>query len=412
MILSRFRLITAYLILFLFWVPTHAKSADLSEKTLIERELNTLAELPDSQIDLLDTLLLVSRHWDQTLQTQPLKDEISHLVLEVKKDLRGSDDAKKIVETLRHVIHNQAGYRYTEQVDVRGIPVNNEELFLHGMLKTKRGYCMNLSLLYLILGQKLNLPLFGVPLPNHFFARYENGYHRINIEATEGGTSFPDSFYRQRYLPHSEKDDSYFLNNLNAKKTLGAYFSNVGMVYYQNQKTEQAIFYLQLSTKINPRSIDAQNNLANIYSEQKKFKEAIRHYHLALKTSPGNISTLFNLGLVQQEKGDFEAAVESFLQVIQIDKVFTPAHQRLANLFLKRNQLISSLLHLKVLAKLQPESIQNKINIANAFGRLGQHPLALQTFKAILNQHPDNEKIHAGLAETYYRMNDFPHAIE
>ena len=55
---------------------------------------------------------------------------------------------------------------------------------------------------------------------------------------------------------------------------------------------------------------------------------------------------------------------------------------------------------------------QNKINIANAFSKLGQHPLALQTFKAILNRYPDNKKIHSGLAETYYRMNDFPHAIE
>ena len=85
------------------------------------------------------------------------------------------------------------------------------------------------------------------------------------------GASFPDSFYGQRYLSSSEKDNPYFLKNLNTKQTLGAYFSNIGMVYYQNQKIERAIFYLKLSTKINSSSIDAQNNLANIYSELKKY---------------------------------------------------------------------------------------------------------------------------------------------
>jgi regulator of sirC expression with transglutaminase-like and TPR domain len=377
MILLRFRFITAYLILFLFSTPSFAQSAGTANKTLIEKELGNIPELQNSQIDLLETLLLISRHWNPSLEIQSLRDEISNLVLDVKNNLKGSRDTHAIIRSLRLAIHNKAGYRYTEQVDAMGIPINNEELFLHGMLKTKRGYCMNLSLLYLILGQKLDLPLFGIPLPNHFFVRYEKGKNRINIEATEMGATFPDLFYRQRYLSASGKESSYFLKNLNTKQTLGAYFSNIGMVYYQNQKFERAVFYLQLSTKINPASIDAQNNLANIYSELKKYPKAIQHYEIALKASPGNISTIFNLGLVHQQSGNLDAAVENFLQVVQIDNNFAPAHQRLANLFLKSNRITSSLLHLKVLAKLQPESIQNKINIANAFGRLGQHALSI-----------------------------------
>ena len=64
------------------------------------------------------------------------------------------------------------------------------------------------------------------------------------------------------------------------------------MIYYQNQNPERAVFYLGLSTAINPQSIDAQNNLANIYSELKKPQKAIKHYNLALKADPGNTSTL------------------------------------------------------------------------------------------------------------------------
>jgi formylglycine-generating enzyme required for sulfatase activity/regulator of sirC expression with transglutaminase-like and TPR domain len=412
MILSRFRLITAFLILLLFSIPSFALSASTTDEILIEKELGNIPKLGNSKIDLFETLLLISRHWNPSLDIQPLQDEIKNLVLDVKHNLQGASNADAIIRALRLTINNNAGYHYTEQVDARGIPINDEELFLHGMLKTKRGYCMNLSLLYLILGQKLDLPLFGIPLPNHFFVRYEKGKDRINIEATEMGASFSDSFYRQRYLASSEKESSYFLKNLNTKQTLGAYFSNIGMVYYQNQKIERAVFYLQLSAKINPASIDAQNNLANIYSELKKYPEAIQHYEIALKASPGNISTLFNLGLVYEQSGKLNVAIENFLQVVQIDNNFAPAHQRLANLFLKNNRTTSSLLHLKVLAKLQPESIQNKINIANAFGRLGQHALSIQTLKEIQKQSPGNKKVHDGLAEAFYHMGDFSHTIE
>ncbi|MZG52848.1 MAG: SUMF1/EgtB/PvdO family nonheme iron enzyme [Nitrospinae bacterium] len=410
MILSRFRLISASLILFFFLVPTAANSANITGGKSIEKRLQDIQNLPDNKIDLFETLLLISKHWNPNLPIQPLRPEISSLVSDVKRDLPG--DANKIVRSLRNAIHTKAGFRYTDQVDARGIPINDEELFLHGMLNTKRGYCMNLSLLYLILGQKLNLPLFGVPLPNHFFVRYENGGNQINIEATEMGTSFPDSFYSQRYLPPSENKSSYFLNNLNTKQTLGAYFSNIGMVYYQNKKIERAVFYLRSYTNINPTSIDAQNNLANIYSEQNNYSEAINHYNLALKASPGNFSTLFNLGLAYQKIGNIDEAIKSFLQVVQLDTSSVIVHQILANLFLKKNRIISSLLHLKALAKLQPESLQNKINISKAFSRLGQHSVAIQTLESLKGQFPGDERIHAALAEAYYRSNDFAHATE
>ena len=412
MILSRFRLFFVYLILFFFGVAPLAGSVDFDDGIRIQKKLAEIPSLSDSEIDLLETLLLISKHWNPSLQIKPLRLEIDNLAQEVKKSIQGSSGAEETVRALRSTIHKKSGYRYTEQVDERGFPTDDEELFLHGMLKSKRGYCMNLSLLYLILAQKLDLPLFGVPLPNHFFVRYEAGKNRINIEATELGEAFPDSFYQQRYLLSSANEGSYFLQNLNTKQTLGAYFSNVGMVYYQNQKIERALFYLKLSTDINPKSIDAQNNLANIYSELHKHPEAIQHYNLALKADPGNSSTLFNLGLALEETGNINEAIETFLQVVQIDNGFAPAHQRLANLYLNSNRITSSLLHLKILSKLQPDSIQNKINIAKAFGRLGQHRLAIQTLKDVQKQSPDNPKIHEELAEAFYRMEDFPRALE
>lgn len=377
------------------------------EKQLIQIQLDS-----NTNPDLLETLLLVSKHWQPSLDLAPLKEEIEKLTHSARQNLKGQDKPEDIIRILRTLIHDTGRYGYTDQVDEKGVPVNPEELFLHGLLDTHKGYCMNLSLLYLILGQKLGLPLHGVALPNHFFVRYEKEGVHINIETTERGASYPDSFYQQRFGTQADNQKSYFMQNLSGRKTLGAYFSNVGMVYYQNQKPERAIFYLELSTSINPQSIDAQNNLANIYSELKKPDKAIKHYSLALKADPNNTSTLFNLGLVFMESGDSSKAIDAFLQVVQIEPGFSPAHKMLANLYLQNKRLTSSLLHLKLLARIQPENLQNHLNIASAYGRMGQQALALETLKKVQRQFPNSPEIHEGLAEAYYRMEDFQHAIE
>ena len=381
-------------------------------KGSIETQLLQIQQDSNTSPDLLETLLMVSKHWQPSLDLAPLKEKVEKLTRSARQNLKEQDKPENIIQILRTLIHDAGRYDYTDQVDAKGVPINPEELFLHGLLDTRKGYCMNLSLLYLILGQKLGLPLHGVALPNHFFVRYEQEGVHINIETTERGASYPDSFYQQRFGALADNQNSYFMKNLSSRKTLGAYFSNVGMVYYQNQKPERAVFYLGLSTTINPQSIDAQNNLANIYSELKKPDKAIKHYNLALKADPNNSSTLFNLGLVFMESGDSNKAINAFLQVVQIEPGFSPAHKMLANLYLQNKKFTSSLLHLKLLARIQPDNLQNHLNIASAYGRMGQHALALETLIKVQRQFPNSPEIHEGLAEAYYRMEDFQRAIE
>ena len=409
--LKRFIDIPVLIFLFTYILqPTIASSNSLFAGN-IETQLLEIQEDFNENPDLLEILLMVSKHWKPSLDLAPLKEETEKLTLSARQKLQGLDRPEAIIRTIRTVIHDEGGYRYTDQVDERGVPINPEELFLHGLLNTHKGYCMNLSLLYLILGQKLGLPFYGVALPNHFFVRYERDAVKVNIETTERGVSYPDSFYRQRFGTLAGSKNPYFMKNLDTRQTLGAYFSNVGMVYYQNQNPERAVFYLGLSTAINPQSIDAQNNLANIYSELKKPQKAIKHYNLALKADPGNTSTLFNLGLVLQESGKATQAINAFLQVVQIDPGFSSAHRMLANLYLQDNRLISALLHLKLLVRIQPMNLQNHLNIASTYRRMGHQKLAIETLKSVQTQFPGHTEIHEGLAEAFYRMKDFHQSI-
>ena len=395
--------------------PSHA-ATNLQSETVqaksTEDRLASILSLPDKEIDLAETVLEISRHRDATLDLSSMQEELDRLTESVRRQITATSSPGEIVAALRKTIHQDGGYRYTDRVDARGIPTDPAELFLHGMLKSKRGYCMNLSLLYLIIGDRLNLPLFGVPLPNHFFVRYVSDDKRINIEATEQGVTYPDSFYRQRFGAGADTTGTFFMGNLRKKGTLGAYFSNVGMVYYQGKQPEKAVFYLDLSTKINPRSIEAHNNLANIYSEIRQMDKAIHHYQLALQADPGNLSTLYNLGLAHIQSGQADQAIETFLQVVQIDSSFAPAHQSLTRLYLGKRRYYGALLHLKKLAQLDSTNYQTQVTIGTVYLRIGQHRLALETFNGLRTKYPGKAEILEPLAETLYRMEKFDQATQ
>lgn len=375
----------------------------------IQEELVATLALPEDKIDLTETLLLISRHWDPALDTGPLKQTLDQLTESARRQLQGNPSPKETVGILRKVIHQEGGYRYTDALDPAGMPVNPAELFLHGLLQTRRGYCMNLSLLYLILGERLNLPLYGVPLPNHFFVRYDSPEYRVNIEATEGGTAFPDSFYEQRF--GVTIDSKYFLSNLGKKKTLGAYFSNVGLVMYRAAKPQAAVFYLEQSAGINPQSIDALNNLGNIYSELKQHDPSIHAYERALKADPGNFSTLYNLGVAYSESGALDKAEVALLQAVQINPRFTRAHEILVRIFMQQRKLASALLHLKLLNRMQPGQLRIQLDMGTVILEMGQADLALHYFESLQRRYPQAIEVNERMADVYFKQKDYPKAI-
>jgi len=377
-----------------------------------ESRLVSIFEKNTEKIDLTEALILISKDWNPSLDEKLLRSEINQLIALVKSKLKPESTAQDTVDILKQVIHQDKGYRYTDNVDARGIPTNKDELFLHGMLKSKVGYCMNLSLLYLIIGDQLDLPLYGVALPNHFFVRYHSGNEHINIESTEFGASYPNSFYENRFGIKFEAKAPFFTQSLNKKESLGAYLSNIGMVYYQNARPQKALFYLKPSAKINTLSVEANNNLANIYGELKQYELAISQYKKALKANPSSVPTLFNLAQTYIDLSNNEKAIESFLQVIQIEPTFTQAHQQLVKIYLKKENYLGALLHLKQLTKANSNDISAQTSIAKIYNKLGNFKLALEILSPIITHTPDNIEARETLAEVFYKAGNFDNSIE
>src|SRR5262249_23420294 len=74
--------------------------------------------------------------------------------------------------------------KYTDPADV----------FLNGVLDSKRGTCGNMAVLLVAVAWKLGWPLKLACVNTHYIARYDDGKVRYNVEATQIGAGRQSAF--------------------------------------------------------------------------------------------------------------------------------------------------------------------------------------------------------------------------
>jgi regulator of sirC expression with transglutaminase-like and TPR domain len=65
--------------------------------------------------------------------------------------------------------------------------------FLDRILKTKSGIPISLSVIYLLIAWRLELPVYGIPLPAHFIVKYDDGENEYFIDPFYGGEQYSRS---------------------------------------------------------------------------------------------------------------------------------------------------------------------------------------------------------------------------
>lgn len=107
---------------------------------------------------------------------------------------------------------------------MKALYANPDNIFLAGLLRTKRGSCVSMPLVYLAIGQRLGLPLHLVCIGRHYFIRWEEPGFRMNIETTivdRVSVSPDDQVYLEiEGLPQDKLQGSE-LRNLTAKEVVG-----------------------------------------------------------------------------------------------------------------------------------------------------------------------------------------------
>ena len=121
----------------------------------------------NNPLDLLEGFYLVSKYQYPDLDYNVQKENVTRIEKDIWLELNSNLTALEKVKVINHVlfdINRFAGNK--TNIDA---PQN---LFLNNILETRKGNHLSLGILYIILSQKLGIPIFGVNLPQHFILAY------------------------------------------------------------------------------------------------------------------------------------------------------------------------------------------------------------------------------------------------
>ncbi len=181
-------------------------------------------------------------------------EKLDSAVLLLSSKLFMETDSRRIIGAISDIIFTNWGITFSENRD------DLRYLYPHLVVAEKKGSCVGMSLLYLLIAEKAELPLYGVRAPGHMFVRFDNGRQRRNIETLRGGEIMDNSWYRQRW---SIKDTLlYPLDNLPVSGVLALVKYNLGTVFMNTGNYVKAKKYLEQANQMLNNFAEAQGNLA------------------------------------------------------------------------------------------------------------------------------------------------------
>jgi regulator of sirC expression with transglutaminase-like and TPR domain len=202
--------------------PEHQQKVEnIIHKIQFDSELDTLREWSKSENhDLLDGLYIIAKYRYPDLTKQSIINEIDRIRLDIWLEMRYDFSAYEKVRIMNHVIYNVHGFK--GNTDHYHDPANS---FINNVLESKRGNPIMLAVVYMLVAQRLNMPVYGVNLPQHFVLGYREENNPVNMDSE----AFNKSIYAT--APQTNGKILFYINAFNN----GSVFSKANLEQFLKQ---------------------------------------------------------------------------------------------------------------------------------------------------------------------------------
>lgn len=127
--------------------------------------------------DLLHGVYLICKYRFPEFSKQQLVNSIEKLRLDVWLEMNFELSPYEKVRIINYILFQVHGFK--GNVDNYHDPSNS---FINQVLESKKGNPILLATIYILIAQRLNIPIFGVNLPQHFVLAYLEEFGKSNVE--------------------------------------------------------------------------------------------------------------------------------------------------------------------------------------------------------------------------------------
>jgi regulator of sirC expression with transglutaminase-like and TPR domain len=148
-------------------------------------------------------------------------------------DLSGS--AKEVLGGINDYLFGEVGFSGNETNYY-----DPENSYLNRVIDRRTGNPINLSLVYLLLGRRLKLPIAGIGLPGHFVCRYQSTLSELYIDAFNHGRILAKADCVQYLLQgnYTVRDD--YLAPVTPRRMLLRICGNLHQIYLHLESSKEA----------------------------------------------------------------------------------------------------------------------------------------------------------------------------
>jgi regulator of sirC expression with transglutaminase-like and TPR domain len=158
--------------------------------------------------DLLQGVLTINKYQYPDLDEQKVINRIEAIKRDIWLQMIYDASPAEQVKLINHVFYNIHGF--SGNTSNHQDPQNS---YLNQVLETKKGNQISLAIIYSIIAQKLDIPVYGVNLPQHFILAYVDETQESDFE---GGILFYINAFNKGFI-FGRRDVDMFLKQLNLK---------------------------------------------------------------------------------------------------------------------------------------------------------------------------------------------------
>lgn len=161
--------------------------------------------------DLLQGMLIINKYQYPDLDEQKIINQLEDIKRDIWMQMLYEMSPVEKVKLINHVLYDIHGFS--------GNTINHQDpqnSYLSQVLESKKGNQILLAVIYSIIAQKLDIPVYGVNLPQHFILAYVEEDSETSYSDPGNGILFYINAFNKGFL-FGKKDVDSFLKQLNLK---------------------------------------------------------------------------------------------------------------------------------------------------------------------------------------------------
>lgn len=192
----------------------------------LEEELRVLASAPDEQIDLERGAFLLARYAYPNLDVEAYTRQLNEMAAEVRDRMGPRVSGEEAVKTINRYLFNEQGFRGNTKNYYE--PDNS---YLNRVIDRRTGIPISLSVFYLLISQRLGLPVHGIGMPGHFLVKLEFDRYKIFVDCFNAGALLTEKDCQRFLVQAGYGFESKYLQQSPPKAILLRMLKNLVSVY-------------------------------------------------------------------------------------------------------------------------------------------------------------------------------------